>query len=209
LTAIPSSVPFIARGPGIPKGKISHVVSSHHDLAPTFVALAGGDEHVPSWVDGGVIPLTKNLKRHPKPVSKESFAVEFWSLNQMAENYPTATIEGPNTYKTLRVISHDYNCKLQEVKCLLLCIITNVFFFRIDMYAIWCTGEHEFYDLKTDPYEMKNLYQEANIQLVNRIDALLVVLKSCRAETCRDPWRILHPNDKYVKTLEDALHHKV
>lgn len=79
-------------------------------MAPTFVALAGGDQYIPSWVDGGVIPLTKALEKHRKPVSKESFAVEFWGLEQMTENYPTAIVEGPNTYKTLRVISQDYNC---------------------------------------------------------------------------------------------------
>ncbi len=78
----------------------------------------------------------------------------------------------------------------------------------IDMYAVWCTGEHEFYDLKKDPYELKNLYNNANTQLINRLDALLLVLKSCRAESCRNPWRVLHPNDKSVKTLEDALHKK-
>lgn len=76
------------------------------------------------------------------------------------------------------------------------------------MYAVWCTGEHEFYDLKKDPYEMNNLYDQANVQLVNRLDALLVVLKSCRAETCRDPWRVLHPYDTSVKTLQDALDKK-
>jgi len=110
LTTI-NSVPFIVRGPGVPKGKISHTVSSHHDLAPTFLALANGDEFVPSWVDGGVIPLTKALEKHPKPVSRESFAVEFWGLTQMTENYPTAAPEGPNTDKTLRVISEEYDCK--------------------------------------------------------------------------------------------------
>lgn len=76
------------------------------------------------------------------------------------------------------------------------------------MYAVWCTGEHEFYDLKKDPYEMNNLYNQANVQLVNRLDALLIVLKSCRAETCRDPWRVLHPTDRSVKTLQDALDEK-
>ncbi|GAA5799922.1 hypothetical protein HPULCUR_005343 [Helicostylum pulchrum] len=180
------NVPLLVRGPGIGKGKKSQVVSAHHDLAPTFVALAGGDEHVPSWVDGGVIPLTKALQKHRKPVSKESFSVEFWGLDLLAENYANANVIGPNTYKTLRVISQDYNY----------------------VYSIWCTGEHEFYDLKNDPYAMKNLYTGATNQLVNRLDALLVVLKSCRAETCRDPWRILHPDDKHVKTLRDALHKK-
>lgn len=105
------SVPLLARGPGIGKGKVSDLVSAHHDLAPTFLALAKGDEHVPSWVDGGVIPLTKELKKHRKPVSKESFAVEFWGDDLMAENYKVNLV-GPNTYKTLRVISEDYNCKL-------------------------------------------------------------------------------------------------
>lgn len=76
------------------------------------------------------------------------------------------------------------------------------------MYSVWCTGEHEFYDLKNDPYQMKNLYSDVHSQTINRLDALLVVLKSCRAETCRDPWRILHPNNKNVKTLKDALHKK-
>jgi hypothetical protein len=77
------------------------------------------------------------------------------------------------------------------------------------MYAVWCTGEREFYDLKQDPYELNNLYDSANVQLVNRLDALLVVLKSCRAETCRDPWRVLHPYDDDIKTLADALDTKV
>lgn len=44
----------------------------------------------------------------------------------------------------------------------------------IDAYAVWCTGEHELYDLKKDPYEMKNLYNNANTRLVNRLDALLL-----------------------------------
>lgn len=76
------------------------------------------------------------------------------------------------------------------------------------MYSVWCTGEHEFYDLKNDPYQMKNSYLSVDNQLVNRLDALLAVLKSCRAETCRDPWGILHPNDNTVKTLKDALHER-
>ncbi|RCH77921.1 hypothetical protein CU098_000703, partial [Rhizopus stolonifer] len=81
------NVPFIVRGPGVSKGQVSDLVSSHHDLASTFIALAGGDKHVPSWVDGGVIPLTKELTRHPKPISKESFAVEFWGFSIMPEGY--------------------------------------------------------------------------------------------------------------------------
>ncbi|KAL0081030.1 secreted arylsulphatase [Phycomyces blakesleeanus] len=180
------NVPFIVRGPGIEKGKISDVVSSHHDIAPTLLALAKGDEYVPDWVDGGVIPLTKDLERHPKPVAKESFAVEFWATFNMAENYPSIKIVGPNTYKTVRVISDNYNY----------------------MYSVWCTGEHELYNLKDDPYELNNIYGNTHIQLRSRLDALIIVLKACRADNCRDPWRIIHPEDPSIKTLEDALHEK-
>ncbi|KAI8882863.1 alkaline phosphatase-like protein [Backusella circina FSU 941] len=180
------NVSFIVLGPGVRKGQTGDIVSSHHDIAPTLLALARGDEFIPSWVDGGAIPITTELKNHPKPVSKENFVIGFWSLHNMAEYYPEVEINGPNTYKTLRVISSDYNY----------------------MYAAWCTGEHGFYDLKEDPYELRNIYNSVNIQLVNRLDALLVVLKTCRAETCRDPWRVLHPNDENVKTLADALDRK-
>lgn len=52
-----NSVPFIIRGPGIPKNHISDVVTSHTDLAPSILALAKGSQYVPEWVDGGVIPF--------------------------------------------------------------------------------------------------------------------------------------------------------
>ncbi|CDS13754.1 hypothetical protein LRAMOSA05928 [Lichtheimia ramosa] len=180
------NVPFIVRGPGVRKNHVSSLVSAHHDLAPTFLALAKGDEHVPDWVDGGVIPLTTELQKHPRPVGKESFSVEFWSDSALIEYVQTATKAGPNTYKTIRVIADEYNYK----------------------YTVWCTGEHELYDIKQDPYATKNIYNEASSRLVKRLDALLSVLKACRAHTCRDPWRVIHPEDTSVTTLKDALNKK-
>lgn len=78
----------------------------------------------------------------------------------------------------------------------------------LDKYSVWCTGEHELYDLNNDQYELHNLYDSGRVttQLVDRLDALLSVLKSCRGHTCRDPWRVLHPDNPKVQTLADALH---
>ncbi|CAO3629163.1 unnamed protein product [Cunninghamella blakesleeana] len=180
------NVPFIIRGPGVPKNQISDVVTSHTDLAPSILALAKGSQYVPEWVDGGVIPFTKELKNHPKPIAKESFAVEFWMKESIPEFYTGTFAPGPNIYKTIRVISKDYNYA----------------------YTVWCTGEHEFYDLRKDPYELDNEYETIDPRLADRLDALLLVLKSCRAESCRDPWSALHSNDPSVKTLVDALHYK-
>lgn len=41
-------------------------------------------------------------------------------------------------------------------------------------------------------------------QVVARLDALMMVLKSCKGSTCIDPWAVLHPTGD-VKSLKDAL----
>lgn len=41
-------------------------------------------------------------------------------------------------------------------------------------------------------------------RLLPRLDALVLVLKTCKADECRNPWGVLHP-DGNVKTLLDAL----
>ena len=43
-------------------------------------------------------------------------------------------------------------------------------------------------------------------EIVDRLDALMMVLKSCKAETCQKPWKALHP-DGDVSTLKGALQH--
>ena len=41
-------------------------------------------------------------------------------------------------------------------------------------------------------------------QVVNRLDSLLLVLKSCKAGGCHEPWQTIHPGSK-VKNLKYAL----
>jgi N-acetylglucosamine-6-sulfatase len=45
-------------------------------------------------------------------------------------------------------------------------------------------------------------------QLLNRLDAVLLVQKSCKEGQCRKPWDQLHPGGQ-VKNLKDALDHKL
>ena len=70
-----------------------------------------------------------------------------------------------------------------------------------------------------DPYEMVNyLGEDASAvqpeytlagrhfkHVVSRLDSLLMVLKSCKAKECHEPWETLHPGGK-IRNLEDALH---
>lgn len=82
-------------------------------------------------------------------------------------------------------------------------------------YQVWCNNEHELHDLTTDPGQMVNLLhpdEDSTSMLlglpldkvIQRLDSLLFVLKSCRAQTCIHPWRALHPGGN-VETLQDAL----
>lgn len=46
--------------------------------------------------------------------------------------------------------------------------------------------------------------RQAHAQLIDRLDALLVVLKRCRGRACRLPWQELFPSGR-VTSLNDAL----
>lgn len=59
---------------------------------------------------------------------------------------------------------------------------------------------------------MKNLYESKGKrvgswdidQLSARLDALLLVLKSCSGRSCTKPWEVLHPQGQ-VSSLQDAM----
>ncbi|CAG8089156.1 unnamed protein product [Penicillium olsonii] len=188
-------VPLFIRGPGIPKGHVQDAVTTHVDLAPTFFHLAG----IPARTDfdGITIPITPDFEaeRH------EHVTVEYWG-SAVAEGAFSgigpqgSTLIPNNTYKSVRLLGEGYNL----------------------YYSVWCNNEHELYDLSTDPYQVNNLYPNSPIessdspqilgrnlnQAINRLDALLMVLKSCQGKTCIQPWDVLQPVDN-VSTLRDAL----
>ncbi|KAF5672808.1 arylsulfatase [Fusarium circinatum] len=189
-------VPLFIRGPGVSSGLIENAVTTHIDLAPTILRLAGAD--LRSDFDGTPIPVlpTQENKRH------EHVAVEYWG-GAIAEG-EIGGFDGKgqifaqnNTYKGVRIVHEDYSL----------------------YYSAWCNNEHELYDLKTDPGQLNNLFPHNDVkasatflgtttgQVLNRLDALMLVLKSCKGNTCIEPWKILHPEGG-VMSLKDALQAK-
>lgn len=185
------NIPMIIRGPGVRTGVTKETVSTHTDLAPTLLQLAGID--APIEFDGTPIPL------HESSTAKkyEHVGVEFWGTWDSEGVYGETAKE--NTYKALRVIGDDYSLS----------------------YTVWCTHEHELYDLSKDPGQMLNLlgdkshdgtigvagkrYSIDTVQ--SRLDALVQVLRTCNGTTCIQPWNKLHP-EGHVKSLSDALSSK-
>jgi N-acetylglucosamine-6-sulfatase len=53
------------------------------------------------------------------------------------------------------------------------------------LYVEYATGERELYDLKEDPYQLKNGYDTTNPGLVRRMEERLDTLRGCAGATCR------------------------
>jgi N-acetylglucosamine-6-sulfatase len=208
------NVPLIIRGPGVPKGRTTDLVSAHIDLAPTIMKMAGLKQRAD--FDGKVIPHTSEaISKREGSAADEHANIEFW----VGASYGWANLPHKphadagkhkkmkvNTYKSLRLTGKDYDI----------------------MYAVHCRNNpHELYNMKKDPVQMHNLHPKAPHskghknafhsgehhiagiiikRLLPRLDALMLVLKSCKGDECSHPWKQLHPNG-HVHSLKQALHH--
>ncbi|KAH7015555.1 alkaline-phosphatase-like protein [Ilyonectria destructans] len=192
-------VPLFVRGPGVAVGSVEDTVTTHIDLAPTILKLAGVELR-PDF-DGTPIPVQKD---EASIIRHEHVAVEYWGM-ALAEG-ETGGFDGKgqyvvrnNTYKGVRIVHQNYDL----------------------YYSAWCNNEHELYDIKKDPGQLNNLVRGAEAfgpenltllgtsitRVVDRLDSLMLVLKSCRGKTCVEPWKILHPQGD-VESLQDALQPK-
>lgn len=127
-------IPLIVRGPGIAAGRMTDIVTSHTDLAPTILGLAGATREE---FDGLAIPLGEDETASLESARSEHVNVEFWGKalpegkwgrygDELDHDIGMTTAARNNTYKGLRVVGKDYSL----------------------YYSVWCTGEKEFYDLK-------------------------------------------------------------
>jgi arylsulfatase A-like enzyme len=126
------NIPLIVRGPGVSEGEVAEIVTTHIDLAPTILKLAGAPSRAD--FDGEAIPLSRSELQEAASARHEHVTVEYWgyaaSEGKVFRRDPDdARIIFNNTYKALRIISAEYNL----------------------YYAVWCNNEHELYNLKVSP----------------------------------------------------------
>ncbi|EXJ60406.1 hypothetical protein A1O7_04558 [Cladophialophora yegresii CBS 114405] len=210
------NIPLLVRGPGVPQGHRTTIVTSHVDLAPTFLSLAGVShgKMAKYEFDGTPVPLQlEDLILSEESWPQEHVNVEMWGIIQ-SEGKHGFVLYPNHTYKALRLHGDGYDL----------------------LYTVWCSNEHELYDMTKDPWQMDNVYSDVsrmytigiptaslrdeispsvgvfsncNItttisHLISRLDALLLVLKTCKMDECRSPWSSLHPTGE-VRNLRDAL----
>lgn len=72
------NVPMIIRGPHVPKNVTTDIVSSHVDVAPTILEMAGMDQR--DEFDGKAIAFTREkMQQRTRSATDEHTAVEFWT----------------------------------------------------------------------------------------------------------------------------------
>ncbi|GJN93489.1 hypothetical protein Rhopal_006546-T1 [Rhodotorula paludigena] len=187
------NVPLVVRGPGVPRGLVdNHSVYSLADLGSTVLHLAGAQADYDH--DGSLVPLTHELREQVERDggTKGFHLAEYWVEGIGEGKYGSGITRFNQTYRAVRVVEGD------EINY---------------SYAVWCTGEREIYDLNTDPDQMHNLAlaplapTSFTARLHTRLDALLLVLKSCSGNSCRNPWKVIFRDGK-VQSLRTALDEK-
>jgi N-acetylglucosamine-6-sulfatase len=166
-------VPLIVSGPGVPHGRVLHAVAQNVDLYPTFVQLAGGEPG--AAVDGR--SLAGLLHGQPAPRDWRRLALVEHRGRRLLPNDPDFALSAsggdPTTYEAIRIST------------------PHLRHFHGPVEAVYVRyrdpqGEREFYDLRRDPFERRNV--AASLSRVQRreLDRLLERLVDCHgARACR------------------------
>ena len=173
-------VPLIVRGPKVPPGIQIGQLTGNIDLAPTWAELAG--TAAPDSVDGrSLLPLLDPGEGSP-PNWRQAYLVIQGSVDEeVANNLETLNFMGmglpldPITGKiTLTGIS-SYD-------------IPSFNALRLEdaLYVEYETGERELYNLVNDHYQLANIYEGADPELIRRLSSWVNQLIQCSGDSCRE-----------------------
>ena len=179
-------VPLLVRGPGVREGRTLPHMVLNNDLAPTVADLAGVPP--PGFVDGrSLAPL---LDETPTPEGdwRQRFLVEsvaergavprppFVSENQVAPALTGDPLPGDWRKSSASQAEASEEWGRPWLKALRT---------KDHLFVEYKTGEHELYDLQSDPYELNNIYDRAPKALVATLNGHLDSLRQCETQDCR------------------------
>ena len=175
------NVPFLVRGPGVPAGMKSNQLIQSVDLLPTWVELAGmqGPSNAKQQDGKSMVNLLHGT------TAGEFRTAAILEMLGGSSNMGSAYSKYPdfernrfwnNTYVAIRVTNN----------------IPQIYDKTNFMFALWCTGETELYNLTTDPHEIKNIASELNTQEMMGLQELVVKLSTCAGLECHNMSTIIN-----------------
>lgn len=175
---------MVFTGPGIKPGSVSDIHGTNVDLAPTILGMAGLDRS-PTMDGRSVLPqLVKDRTSLPNPVAyhlqrtavpdRDSTFLEYynqgpwevgtrhplddWSNTYIAVYVRNSTLGGPFKYAEYDPYGKQSN------------------FSSVMMY--------ELFDLSSDPYELKNIYNSSSAELKQELHHKLRTWYNCSGASC-------------------------
>jgi arylsulfatase A-like enzyme len=156
-------VPLVVDGPGVPAGASTDAMTENIDLAKTFTEI--GATTLPS--DGhSLMPL---LHGQTPPDWRDAVLIEHRGpvTHQRDPDYQPYDSGTPPTYEAMR--THDF------------------------LYVEYADGEREYYDLRTDPFELHNLAAELSPVRLALLHSELLAIEQCHGGwQC---WSAMHVGD--------------
>jgi arylsulfatase A-like enzyme len=144
------NVPLVVTGPGVPAGTVNDDLVENIDLAPTFDSLAHA--RIPHTVDGAsIVPLLRGAHIP-------------WRTTAGIEHVrPTRRTSGPDLQTRPSGVPPTYDA-----------IRTATY-----TYVRYADGSREYYDRRTDPFELHNRYATLRPAYIARLDASVDALTHC------------------------------
>ncbi len=162
-------VPLIVAGPGVPHHRVVPQVAQNVDLYPTFVQLAGAKPDRP--IEGhSLVPLLHPSK--PVPRWRSVALVEHQQSNDASDPDFEGGGSNPTTYEAIRVSAKHLAGFKGAVD---------------GVYVEYQDAQHEteFYDIKRDPYEQRNIAPQLTRVQRTELHRILAGLESCHtASAC-------------------------
>jgi N-acetylglucosamine-6-sulfatase len=156
-------VPLIVMGPGVPQGRTVGNMAENIDLCPTFEGLAGAP--VGPNVDGHSLVELLRGQRPPEEWRKEILVEHHGpDLGPTDPDLPTRGAGNPSSYEALRTPT--------------------------SLYVEYVTGEREYYNLRTDPFELHNIAAHLSPGHESRLQRTLATIERCQGP--RSCWRAQH-----------------
>jgi N-acetylglucosamine-6-sulfatase len=177
-------VPLIVRGPGVPAGITRDQLAGNVDLAPTWAELGGAK--AAEFVDGrSLVPL---LGDAPPTLDhwRRVFLIEY-GINPAIHLIPSTSSPSPHTDSDESPDQDDLLTNFLPFLQRSHLGVPPFFGIRLpaQSYVEYADGEKELYDLKADPYQLRNLAGQAAPGLSASYAEQLNALKTCQAAACR------------------------
>ena len=166
-------VPLLVRGPGVPSGSEVENLAINTDFAPTFAGLAGAEfpadgrsllpllrDEDPSWRSAVLLERLPADESGGEGSGKAKGKGKAKDKAKAKGKAKGKAGPGGSPFEAVRTATHKY--------------------------VEYDNGEKELYDLEADPYELENIYENADPSLIEDLEARLNALRTCSDAGCRE-----------------------